>query len=352
MPDITVLIPAIPELPVADEIRVTISVLLKNAGIEGEIRFLPLPITSLNDPEDGGRKRSVKWLYSALSGETAEIIIVLSPQYFPYVQKIPTIVQDLSTGPYDLITMSGSGTGVLRAGTKKHHRTAQLNRCLARFLFPQISDPICGFFAVKKAVIRNAELNPEASCPLLEILAKGDWRSPHETLLSDPYPDIIQDKNKQESFFRIFLQLFSVTIYSILHRESAGWREIQKVIKFGIVGASGVIVNMGVLFALTEFFQIYYLFSSFIAIELSIITNFFLNDFWTFRKDKAGKIIRRLHRFISYNIVCVGNVLINISALYIFTELLGINYLISNFIGIMIAFIWSFGINRKITWGD
>lgn len=350
MPDITILIPAIPESPVADEIRATISALLKNAGIVGEIRFLPSPHASLNDPEDGDRNRAARWLYSEMTGETAEIIVILPPAFFPSVREIPKIFQDLSTGPNDLITMSG--TGGLHAGTKKHQRSAGLIRCLSRFLFPQISDPICDFFAIKKAVIRDADLNPEASCPLLEILAKGTWRCPHELCLSDPDRELIQSQKRQESFFRLFQQLFSIIIYSVMHRESAGWREIQKVIKFGIVGASGVIVNMGVLFALTEFFQVYYLFSSLIAIELSIITNFLLNDFWTFRKDKAGKIIRRFHRFISYNIVCVGNVLINISALYVFTELLGINYLISNFIGIVIAFIWSFGINRRITWGD
>jgi dolichol-phosphate mannosyltransferase len=348
MPDITILIPATLEFPVADEIRATISALLKNAGIAGEIRSLPVPHASFNDPEEGDRKRAARWLYSEMSGQTAEIIVVLPPAFFPYAQEIPKICQDLSTGPNDLITMSN--TGILRAGTKNHRRSAGLIRCLSRFLFPQISDPICEFFALKKAVIRDADLSPEASCPLLEILAKGTWRCPHEHCLPDP--DIIRDKNKQESVLRVFQQLFSITVYSVFHRESAGWREIQKIIKFGIVGASGVIVNMGVLFALTEFFQVYYLFSSLIAIELSIITNFLLNDFWTFRKDKAGKIIRRFHRFISYNIVCVGNVLINISALYVFTELLGINYLISNFIGIVIAFIWSFGINRRITWGD
>ncbi len=350
MPDITILIPAILEFPVVDDIRVTVSALLKNTGIVGEIRFLPLPHASLNGSGEGDRKRAARWLYSEITGETAEIIVILPPAFFPYAREIPKIFRDLSTGPNDLITMSG--TGIHRAETKKHQRSAELIRCLSRFLFPQISDPVCEFFAIKKAVIRDADLNPEAVCPLLEILAKGTWRCPHELRLSDPDRNIIRDQNTQESFLRVFQQLFSITIYSVLHRESAGWREIQKVIKFGIVGASGIIVNMGVLFALTEFFQVYYLFSSLIAIELSIITNFLLNDFWTFRKDKAGKITRRFHRFISYNIVCVGNVLINISALYVFTELLGINYLISNFIGIVIAFIWSFGINRRITWGD
>ena len=42
---------------------------------------------------------------------------------------------------------------------------------------------------------------------------------------------------------------------------------------------------------------------------------------------------------------------INIVSLVFFTEVLGIHYLVSNLIGIFIAFSWNFVVNRKTTWG-
>ena len=53
-------------------------------------------------------------------------------------------------------------------------------------------------------------------------------------------------------------------------------------IKFNIVGLTGVFVNEGILMLLTSL-GLYYIYSSIVAIEISIISNFLLNDIWTFK---------------------------------------------------------------------
>ncbi len=60
-----------------------------------------------------------------------------------------------------------------------------------------------------------------------------------------------------------------------------------RLIKFSVVGASGVAVNMGLLYALTRFMGIHYILSSILAIEVSILTNFILNDIWTWRDRRT-----------------------------------------------------------------
>lgn len=57
-------------------------------------------------------------------------------------------------------------------------------------------------------------------------------------------------------------------------------------IKFAVVGASGVVVNLG-FFTLMMAVGINKYVASPIAIELSIISNFLLNNYWTFRKRKS-----------------------------------------------------------------
>ncbi len=116
-----------------------------------------------------------------------------------------------------------------------------------------------------------------------------------------------------------------------------------RILKFSIVGVSGILVNMGILFILTEYFHILYLISSIIAIEISIISNFLLNDIWTW-KDRIKK--KFIYRFVQYHIsVGITAVLVNWGILFILTELFGVYYLISNLIGIGVGTLSNYIIN-------
>jgi putative flippase GtrA len=59
-------------------------------------------------------------------------------------------------------------------------------------------------------------------------------------------------------------------------------------VKFGIVGGSGVIVNVGLLHAFTTVATIDYRIASIIAIECAVINNFLWNYFWTWNDRQAG----------------------------------------------------------------
>lgn len=121
----------------------------------------------------------------------------------------------------------------------------------------------------------------------------------------------------------------------------------QTFIKFCIVGAIGVGVNVGFLYLFTDIFHIYYLMSGFIAIELSIISNFILNDNWTFKNHVQNSFIKRL---FSYELLSFCGVIIQIILLYIFTDIFHIYYLISTIMAIPITLSWNFIMNKMFTW--
>ena len=56
----------------------------------------------------------------------------------------------------------------------------------------------------------------------------------------------------------------------------------KQAIKYYSVGGSGVLVNLGILYALTDFMGLWYIASQVIAISISISSNFLFNRFWTF----------------------------------------------------------------------
>jgi putative flippase GtrA len=124
---------------------------------------------------------------------------------------------------------------------------------------------------------------------------------------------------------------------------------MKRFLKFATVGASGIFVNEGLLWFFTEIVGFFYLVSSVIGIEVSIITNFILNELWTFRDRSKGKK-GIFGRGVKFNVVSVAGLVINISVLYFCTTFLGIYYLISNLIGICCAFLWNYFVNLGWTW--
>lgn len=119
--------------------------------------------------------------------------------------------------------------------------------------------------------------------------------------------------------------------------------------KFCSVGATGVVVNEGLLFLLTEFAGLFYLVSSVMAIEMSILSNFLLNNTWTFRDRKRGSFLGRLGKF---NLVAFGGLLINVAILFDVSVAFGVHYLAANFIGIGCAVAWNYLMNLHWTWSQ
>jgi len=121
------------------------------------------------------------------------------------------------------------------------------------------------------------------------------------------------------------------------------WRHF---IKFNVVGLIGVVVNEGLLLLLS-LGGIYYLYASTVAIEVSIISNFVLNDFWTFRDRRHGHIAVRLLKF---NGLMIIGLVANIAILYAMTTYLGVQYGISNLVGIAAAFLLRYWLSVRFAW--
>jgi len=111
---------------------------------------------------------------------------------------------------------------------------------------------------------------------------------------------------------------------------------IGRILRFGVVGLSGVVVNQGLLMLLHGAAGAPLLLSSIIAIEISILTNFLLNHTWTWRVPLREPGL--LRRAIQYHAAAVlaafaGNVIVLMAAV----ELFGVDYRIANLLGIAVG---------------
>lgn len=78
-------------------------------------------------------------------------------------------------------------------------------------------------------------------------------------------------------------------------------------LRFCTVGASGVFVNLGVLAAL-NLWTIHPMLASAFAIEVSILSNFAANEFWTFRD--RGEQAQRFQRLWQFQLVSLVGALV------------------------------------------
>lgn len=124
--------------------------------------------------------------------------------------------------------------------------------------------------------------------------------------------------------------------------------EASTFLKFCVVGLTGVFVNIGILWALTNFIGLDYRVSAIFAIEISILSNFTLNEIWTFRKrPKTGGLAGRI---LSFNLACIIVAAINFIILVTLTEVSHLHYLLSNLFGIACTTLWNYFMSATWVW--
>jgi len=127
--------------------------------------------------------------------------------------------------------------------------------------------------------------------------------------------------------------------------------DFLRLTKFSIVGVIGAGINTWFLWLFTDVAGLYYLYSSLIAIEIAIILQFLMNDRWTFKEQKTTHVEQFVRRIIKSNIWRSGGLAVNIGVLYVFTEYLGVYYLLSNIAGIICSFLLNYLFESRLTWG-
>ena len=119
----------------------------------------------------------------------------------------------------------------------------------------------------------------------------------------------------------------------------------NKILRFAIVGGSGAVISLTVLFFLTDFAGFHYLASYLIAGSLAITNNYIWHSRWTFKTRKG------LSGYVKYTVISwfttgLGKGFI----LFVLTEL-GLWYMLSALIGTIIGFIVNYTLSRSVVWG-
>jgi dolichol-phosphate mannosyltransferase len=121
---------------------------------------------------------------------------------------------------------------------------------------------------------------------------------------------------------------------------------LNRLIRFGLVGGSGLLVNQAALWLFTSRFGIHYMVSAVIATQFSTAWNFALTEGWVFRASSDGRLRRGLWFWLMNN----AWLLLRAPLMIVLTSGLGINYLISNGLALAVATVVRFGISDSWIW--
>lgn len=120
---------------------------------------------------------------------------------------------------------------------------------------------------------------------------------------------------------------------------------LSKLLKFGIVGCSGMIIDFGATYLCKEILKINKFLSNGIGFILAATSNYFINRIWTFN-SQTEDIGIQYAQFMTVSVIGLG---INSLVLYLLNEKLKWNFYFSKVIAIAITTIWNFFANLLVT---
>jgi dolichol-phosphate mannosyltransferase len=209
----------------------------------------------------------------------------------------------------------------------------------------RVSDPMSGYFMVRRSCIAERTMSPVGYKILIEVLARG--RVPWIGEVGY----VFQEREEGESKVT-WKQYVDYLRHLMRLRLSLG--PIARFFRFGIVGFSGVFVDMVVLYLLSDptTLGLPLTRSKIIASELAIINNFLWNDFWTFGDISSQQpgLPQRLKRLVKFNIICLAGLIINVLLLNFFFNAFHINRYVANLLAIAAVTVWNFWLNLKLSW--
>jgi dolichol-phosphate mannosyltransferase len=219
----------------------------------------------------------------------------------------------------------------------------------------RISDPMSGYFLVSREAVADAPLRPLGYKILIEVLARGRVGRVAEV-------GYVFNERQHGASKVTRRQYIEYVRHLLLLRWAAplGWTSIfrsvpvVRLMRFGVVGTTGVVVDMLLLYLLSDptMLGLGLTRSKIIAAEVAILNNFIWNDRWTFRdfsKTDPG-FAAWVRRFLKFNLICLGGLALNVLLLNLLFNVVGLNRYVSNLIAIVLVTSWNFGVNRGLNW--
>lgn len=292
--------------------------------------------------QSGGLGGAVK---VGLSEARAEYACVMDGDLQHPADLVPVLLKTAVEGQADL---------VIATRRKKESRMPGLNLArrvisrgldlLAHILFPLrlrgVSDPLTGFFVVRVKAVDIGALRPKGFKILLEILVRNSNLRKAEVPFFFGLRNTGTSKASSKEAWRYLSLLLTLRF----------GEDVLRFAGFAVVGATGILVNSLVLYLGTDKFHLYYLLSAAAATVLSTLWNFSLTELLVYHSQAQSQgRLKRMGLFFVMNLIALG---LRTPVIYLLTTVLGVYYVLSNLISLIILTVLRFLLADNLIWGQ
>ena len=235
--------------------------------------------------------------------------------------------------------MEGGSTGELAADRV---RVSRLASALSSVLCKGLTDPMSGFFVVRRTFLERVvrKLYGRGFKILLDMIAAARGQVKIAEL---PYRMRSRERGESKLGVRVIAEFFMLILYHLTGRLLPA-----RFFLFGLVGVTGVVVQLGVL-SLAFGASAQFLYSQIVATWVAMTSNFFLNNIFTYG-DQRLRGARMWRGLISFYMACGIGAFINVAlAEWLFVK--SVPYWAAGLTGALVASLWNFFTTASFTWG-
>jgi len=286
-----------------------------------------------------------------------ETIVVMDSDFSHPPQIIPKMIEAFKQYQCDLVVASRYITGGNIIGwTTKRKLMSKIATVIAKKgLDVKIKDPMSGFFAFKKNIIKELNFDALGYKFLLEILVKTKGINVKEipyTFENRKVGSSKLDSSTIIDYFKSVWKLYKNGKIKTTNENRNSVRFLSKAARFFTVGASGLGVNyvISMLFTsgLTDF---WYIHANIFGIIVSISTNFILNKVWTF-EDRDFSRNKVLSQYGKFSIFSSLGALVQLGMVFWLVDSYDVVYPLALISAIATAAFSNFVLNKKFTFKE
>jgi dolichol-phosphate mannosyltransferase len=286
-----------------------------------------------------------------------DTIVVMDCDFSHPPQIIPKLVESIKKYQYDIAVASRYiKGGKIQGWSQKRKLMSKFATLIAKKgLGVNTKDPMSGFFAFKRSIIKELNFDAIGYKILLEIIVKTKGVNIKEI------PYTFQDREFGSSklgiktildYYKSVWKLYRYGKPLEKQEKRASVKFLSKAGRFYTVGASGFIVNYLIsLFFTSGGYDMWYLHATVIGIFASITSNFVLNKIWTFG-DRDFKIKKTISQYGKFAMFSSLGALVQLGMVYFLVDGNNIAYPLALIIAVITAAFGNFVLNKKWTFKE
>ena len=261
---------------------------------------------------------------------------------------IARLLQAGTSEGVDLVCATRNVEGGERHGLSRvRDAISQGSTLTARLLFPRrlrgVSDPMSGFFMVRRDAVDLQALRPSGFKILLEILVRTPGLRRVEVAFEFGPRFAGESKASLREGGKYLHHLARLRLGLDPKRAAA----LVSACKFGAVGAAGIVVNQALMWSMVERGGLGYLLAAVLATQGSTTFNFFLTDRWVFRSSRRVSTARCYLGFSAMNNAAL---VLRVPLLALLVSGFGLHYLVGNLVTLVALFAVRFTLSDRLIW--